>query len=78
VVLRNIVFVLVWPMQNQKLKVSLSRKTKKGYVEVKLAKADVGSTAGKAKVDTMVSVESLKENGSNRTEKDESATKFYL
>lgn len=38
-------------------------KTKKGYVEVKLAKADLGSEQGKAKVETKVSVESLTKAG---------------
>lgn len=44
----------------------IKSKTKKGYVEVKLVKADVGSEVGKSKVDasaTNVSVESLKKLG---------------
>jgi predicted DNA-binding WGR domain protein len=44
----------------------IKSKTKKGYVEVKLLKADVGSEIGKSKVDastTTVSVESLKKMG---------------
>ena len=44
----------------------IKSKIKKGYVEVKLVKADVGSEAGKAKVDasaTSVSVDSLKKLG---------------
>jgi poly [ADP-ribose] polymerase len=42
----------------------IKSKTKKGYVEVKLVKADVGSEVGKAKVDnTAVSVEALKKAG---------------
>jgi poly [ADP-ribose] polymerase len=54
----------------------IKSKTKKGYVEVKLAKSDVGSDAGKAKVDTTVSVDSLKKLGATVTEKDESVSKL--
>lgn len=41
----------------------IKSKNKKGYVEVKLAKADIGSEAGKAKVETTVSAEALKKAG---------------
>lgn len=42
----------------------IKAKTKKGYVEVKLVKADVGSDVGKSKVDnTAVSVDALKKAG---------------
>lgn len=44
-------------------------KTKKGYVEVKLIKADVGSEVGKSKVEvTKVSVEELQKSGVKVTE----------
>jgi poly [ADP-ribose] polymerase 2/3/4 len=55
----------------------IKSKTKKGYVEVKLAKADIGSDAGKAKVDTSVSVEALKKMGATVVEKDESVSKLH-
>jgi poly [ADP-ribose] polymerase 2/3/4 len=55
----------------------IKSKTKKGYVEVKLAKADIGSDAGKAKVDTSVSVESLKKMGATVVEKDENVSKLH-
>lgn len=55
----------------------IKSKTKKGYVEVKLAKADIGSDAGKAKIDTSVSVETLKKLGATVVEKDESASKLH-
>lgn len=55
----------------------IKSKNKKGYVEVKLAKADVGSDVGKAKVDNSVSVESLKKLGATVVEKDESASKLH-
>lgn len=55
----------------------IKSKTKKGYVEVKLAKADIGSVAGQAKVDTTVSVEALKKLGATVIEKDESSSKLH-
>jgi poly [ADP-ribose] polymerase len=55
----------------------IKSKTKKGYVEVKLVKADVGSDMGKSKVDSTVSVEALKRLGATVTEKDESASKLH-
>lgn len=59
--------------QDQAQKEALSiikSKTKKGYVEVKLAKADIGSDAGKAKVDSSVSIEALKKMGATIVEQD--------
>ena len=50
----------------------IKSKTKKGYVEVKLARADVGSEVGKTKVDASVSVEALKKLGASVVEKDAS------
>jgi poly [ADP-ribose] polymerase 2/3/4 len=55
----------------------IKSKTKKGYVEVKLAKADVGSDVGKTKVDASVSIETLKRMGAQVTEKDESTSKLH-
>lgn len=55
----------------------IKSKTKKGYVEVKLAKADVGSAAGKAKIDTSVSVESLKKMGATIVEEPAAASKLH-
>ncbi len=55
----------------------IKSKTKKGYVEVKLVKADVGSEMGKSKVDASVSIEALKRMGATVTEKDESASKLH-
>jgi len=55
----------------------IKSKLKKGYVEVKLAKSDVGSEVGKTKVDSTVSVESLKRLGATVTEKDESTSKLH-
>lgn len=55
----------------------IKSKIKKGYVEVKLAKSDIGSEVGKTKVDTSVSVEALKRLGAKVTEKDESASKLH-
>ena len=52
-------------------------KLKKGYVEVKLAKADVGSEVGKTKVDASVSVETLKKLGAKITEQDETSSKLH-
>lgn len=54
----------------------IKSKLKKGYVEVKLAKSDVGSEVGKTKVDASVSVEALKRLGATVTEKDETASKL--
>lgn len=55
----------------------IKSKTKKGYVEVKLVKADVGSEMGKSKVDSSVSVETLKRMGATVTESDETASKLH-
>jgi poly [ADP-ribose] polymerase len=52
-------------------------KTKKGYVEVKLAKSDVGSEVGKTKVDTSVTVESLKKAGVQVKEEPQAASKLH-
>lgn len=54
----------------------IKSKTKKGYVEVKLAKADIGSDVGKTKVDQTVSVESLKKLGVSITE-EKSTSKLH-
>lgn len=52
----------------------IKSKTKKGYVEVKLVKADVGSDVGKAKVEvSKVSVEDLKKVGVKVTEEVETS-----
>jgi poly [ADP-ribose] polymerase 2/3/4 len=49
-------------------------KTKKGYVEVKLAKADVGSEVGKSKVETSkVSIDDLKKIGIKVADEDKSS-----
>jgi len=53
----------------------IKSKTKKGYVEVKLVKADVGSEQGKSKVDTAatsVSVDTLKKMGVKVQEEEKS------
>ncbi len=55
----------------------IKSKTKKGYVEVKLAKADIGSELGKAKIDQSVSVESLKRMGATITEEPSVASKLH-
>jgi len=52
-------------------------KSKKGYVEVKLAKADIGSELGKAKVDTSVTVESLRKAGVQVKEEPQAASKLH-
>lgn len=53
-------------------------KTKKGYVEVKLLKADLGSVAGQAKVETnKVTVEQLTKAGIKVTEAPETASKLH-
>ena len=53
-------------------------KNKKGYVEVKLAKADIGSEFGKAKVDTAVSIESLKKAGVKVTEEPQAVSALHV
>jgi poly [ADP-ribose] polymerase len=55
----------------------IKSKTKKGYVEVKLAKADIGSDVGKSKVDSSVSVEALKKLGATVVEKDATPSKLH-
>lgn len=55
----------------------IKSKNKKGYVEVKLAKADVGSELGKAKVDTTVTVEALKKSGIKVQEEPAVASKLH-
>ncbi len=55
----------------------IKSKTKKGYVEVKLAKADIGSEIGKSKVDNSVSIEALKKMGATVIEKDEVVSKLH-
>jgi len=55
----------------------IKSKTKKGYVEVKLAKSDVGSAAGQAKLDNSVSVESLKKMGAKVVEEPAVASKLH-
>lgn len=55
----------------------IKSKTKKGYVEVKLAKSDVGSEIGKTKVDATVTVESLKKAGVKITEEPQAASKLH-
>jgi poly [ADP-ribose] polymerase len=56
----------------------IKSKSKKGYVEVKLAKADIGSSIGKSKVDSSVSVESLKKLGATVIEKDATPSKLTV
>jgi poly [ADP-ribose] polymerase len=55
----------------------IKSKTKKGYVEVKLAKADVGSAVGQAKVDNSVSVEALKKMGAKVVEEPAAVSKLH-
>ena len=56
----------------------IKAKTKKGYVEVKLVKADVGSEVGKSKVEnTSVSVDALKKAGVQVTEEPATASKLH-
>ena len=55
----------------------IKSKNKKGYVEVKLAKADIGSEQGKAKVDTTVTIESLKKAGVKVTEEPQAVSKLH-
>jgi poly [ADP-ribose] polymerase 2/3/4 len=53
-------------------------KTKKGYVEVKLVRADVGSEVGKAKVESnTITIEAAKKAGVKVEEADESASKLH-
>lgn len=54
----------------------IKSKLKKGYVEIKLARSDIGSEAGKAKVDTTVSIESLKKAGIKITEEPAETSKL--
>jgi poly [ADP-ribose] polymerase len=56
----------------------IKSKTKKGYVEVKLAKADIGSEAGRAKVDNSVSVEALKKMGATVVEEPAAVSKLHV
>lgn len=66
------------PSQAEKEAESIIKsKNKKGYVEVKLAKADVGSEFGKAKVDTSVTVESLKKAGVKVQEEPQAVSKLH-
>ena len=56
----------------------IKAKTKKGYQEVKLVKADIGSDVGKSKVDnTAVSVDALKKAGVKITEEPAAASKLH-
>jgi len=55
----------------------IKSKTKKGYVEVKLSKVDVGSAAGQAKVDNSVSVESLRKMGATIVEEPAQVSKLH-
>lgn len=55
----------------------IKAKTKKGYVEVKLAKADIGSSVGQAKVDTSVSVDALKKLGAKVVEEPAQISKLH-
>lgn len=55
----------------------IKAKNKKGYVEVKLAKSDVGSAAGQAKIDASVTVESLKKAGVKVKEEPETVSKLH-
>jgi len=55
----------------------IKSKNKKGYVEVKLAKSDVGSAVGKSKVDASVTVESLKKAGVQVKEEPQAVSKLH-
>jgi poly [ADP-ribose] polymerase 2/3/4 len=55
----------------------IKSKIKKGYAEVKLARSDVGSEIGKTKVDTAVSIETLKKLGATITEEPSVASKLH-
>jgi poly [ADP-ribose] polymerase len=53
-------------------------KTKKGYVEVKLVKADVGSEVGKSKVEAnSITIEAAKKAGVKVVEEDENSSKLH-
>lgn len=56
----------------------IKSKLKKGYVEVKLAKSDVGSEVGKTKVDNKTTIEALQKAGVKIEEKDSSGTPSKL
>lgn len=56
----------------------IKSKTKKGYVEVKLVRADVGSEVGKSKVEAnTMTIEAAKKAGVKVQEEDESASKLH-
>lgn len=55
----------------------IKSKLKKGYVEVKLTKSDVGSEVGKTKVDASVSVEALKKLEAEVTEQNAQPSKLH-
>jgi poly [ADP-ribose] polymerase len=55
----------------------IKSKTKKGYVEVKLSKSDIGSEVGKSKMNNSVSVEALKKMGATVVEKDATPSKLH-
>ncbi len=55
----------------------INSKIKKGYVEVRLAKSDIGSEVGKSKVDAAVSVDSLKRAGVKIVEAVPTASKLH-
>lgn len=56
----------------------IKAKTKKGYVEVKLVKADVGSEVGKSKTDnTSVSIDALKKAGAKVIEEPQAQSKLH-
>lgn len=56
----------------------IKSKTKKGYVEVKLVKADVGSEVGKSKVEAnTITVEAAKKAGVKVEEEDETVSKLH-
>lgn len=56
----------------------IKAKSKKGYVEVKLAQADVGSEIGKTKIDKMVSVEALEKSGIKFEKEIETISKLHI
>lgn len=55
----------------------IKSKIKKGYVEVKLAKADVGSDVGKAKIEVSVTVEAAKKAGVKFEEADDTKSSLH-
>ena len=55
----------------------IKSKIKKGYVEVKLAKADVGSDVGKAKIEASVTVEAAKKAGVKFEEADDTKSSLH-